>query len=121
MQHGVRARELDRPIVAALQLNGRASCGAIAKQVGSSESTVLYRAGPLTESGQLRVIGVADVLRCGLGVPVLVRFRCDTASRVAAVVAARPETRYTSVLTGSADCTTGFVMTDVSGHRPHAT
>ncbi|WP_027928562.1 Lrp/AsnC family transcriptional regulator [Amycolatopsis thermoflava] len=112
MQNDVKVGELDRRIVAALQLNGRASWGAVAKYAGTSESTVLRRAAQLTESGQLRVIGVVDVLRCGLGVPVLVRFRCrpGTAGAVAEAIAARPETRYASVLTGSADCTAELVL-----------
>lgn len=107
-----KGRELDRRVVAALQLNGRASWGAIAKHVGASESTVLRRVGQLTDSGQLRVIGVVDVLRCGLGVPVLIRFRCRPGSEneVAAALAARPETRYASVLAGSADCVAEVVL-----------
>jgi DNA-binding Lrp family transcriptional regulator len=112
MLDSVKVGELDGRIVAALQLNGRASWGAIAKHAGTSESTVLRRVGQLTESGQLRVIGVVDVLRCGLGVPVLVRFRCrpGTTGRVAAALAARAETRYVSVLAGSADCAAEVVV-----------
>jgi DNA-binding Lrp family transcriptional regulator len=107
-----KGRELDRRVVAALQLNGRASWGAIAKHVDASESTVLRRVAQLTDSGQLRVIGVVDVLRCGLGVPVLIRFRCRPGSEndVAASLAARPETRYASVLAGSADCVAEVVL-----------
>ncbi|MEW2503301.1 MULTISPECIES: Lrp/AsnC family transcriptional regulator [unclassified Amycolatopsis] len=112
MQDEAKVSELDRRIVAALQLNGRASWGAIARHVGTSESTVLRRAGQLTESGQLRVIGVVDVLRCGLGVPVLARLRCrpGTATAVAEALAARPEVRYATVLAGSADCSAEFVL-----------
>ncbi|MBB4682695.1 Lrp/AsnC family transcriptional regulator [Amycolatopsis jiangsuensis] len=112
MQNEGRSSDLDRRIVAALQLNGRASWGAVARHVGASESTVLRRAGQLTESGQLRVIGVVDVLRCGLGVPVLARLRCrpGTAAAVADTLAARPEVRYASVLSGSADCSAEFVL-----------
>lgn len=112
MQIEGKAPELDRRIVAALQLNGRASWGAIAGHVGASESTVLRRAAQLTESGRLRVIGVVDVLRCGLGVPVLARLRCrpGTAARVAEALAARPEVRYATVLAGSADCSAEFVL-----------
>lgn len=112
MPNTVRVTELDRRIIAALQLNGRASWGAIARHVGTSESTVLRRAGQLTESGQLRVIGVVDVLRCGLGVPVLARLRCrpGSAAAVAEALAARPEVRYASVLAGSADCSAEFVL-----------
>jgi DNA-binding Lrp family transcriptional regulator len=107
-----KGRELDIRIVAALQLNGRASWSAIARHVGASESTVLRRVGQLTERGLLRVIGVVDVLRCGLGVPVLVRFRCrpGTAEAVTAALAARPETRYASVLAGGVDCAAELVV-----------
>jgi DNA-binding Lrp family transcriptional regulator len=112
VQNEGKATELDRRIVAALQLNGRASWGAIARHVGASESTVLRRAEKLTESGRLRVIGVVDVLRCGLGVPVLARLKCrpGTAATVADALAARPDVRYATVLAGSADCSAEFVL-----------
>ncbi|HVV11334.1 Lrp/AsnC family transcriptional regulator [Amycolatopsis sp.] len=112
MQDDVRGADLDRRIAAALQLDGRASWGAIARHVGTSESTVLRRVGQLTDSGQVRVIGVLDVLRCGLGVPVVMRFKCapGTSGEVARAIAARPDTRYASVLAGSADCVAEFVL-----------
>ncbi|UOX92499.1 Lrp/AsnC family transcriptional regulator [Amycolatopsis sp. FBCC-B4732] len=112
VQNEGKAPELDRRIVAALQLNGRASWGAVARHVGASESTVLRRAAQLTDSGRLRVIGVVDVLRCGLGVPVIARLRCrpGTAAGVAEALAARPEVRYATVLAGSADCSAEFVL-----------
>ncbi|MQA10542.1 MAG: AsnC family transcriptional regulator [Pseudonocardiaceae bacterium] len=112
MQADHRSSELDRRIVGALQLNGRASWSAIAKHVGASESTVLRRVGQLAGRGQLRVIGVVDVLRCGLGVPVLIRLHCrpGTTEAVSAEIAARPDTRYASVLSGSADCAAEVVL-----------
>jgi DNA-binding Lrp family transcriptional regulator len=112
VQNEVKATELDRRIVGALQLNGRASWGAVARHVGASESTVLRRAAQLTESRQLRVIAVLDVLRCGLGVPVITRLRCrpGSAAGVAEALAARPEVRYATVLAGSADCSAEFVL-----------
>ncbi|WP_222871060.1 Lrp/AsnC family transcriptional regulator [Nonomuraea sp. PA05] len=104
--------ELDRAIVAALQLNGRAPWSLIARLVGASESTVVRRAALLGENGLLRVIGVVDVLRCGLGVPVLSRFRCrpGTTYEVAACLAERPQARFVSVVSGSADCVAEFVV-----------
>lgn len=112
VQGGAKGGELDRRIVAALQLNGRASWSAIARHVGASESTVLRRTAQLTANGQLRVIGVLDVLRCGLGVPVLLRIRCapGAATRVATALAARVDTRFVAVLAGSADCVAEFVL-----------
>lgn len=104
--------DVDGRIAAALQLNGRASWSAIARGLGVSESTVLRRVTALHEQGRLRVIGVLDVLRCGLGVPVLVRLRCrpGTAHTVAEAIAARPQTRYATVLTGGADCAAELVL-----------
>ncbi|WP_433444434.1 Lrp/AsnC family transcriptional regulator [Nonomuraea sp. CA-141351] len=112
MQDGVEIDELDRAIVAALQLNGRAPWSLIARLVGASESTVVRRAAVLGDSGLLRVIGVVDVLRCGIGVPVLSRFRCRPGStyEVAAAIAARPEARFVAVVSGSADCVAEFVV-----------
>jgi DNA-binding Lrp family transcriptional regulator len=112
VQNEDNRRGLDQRIIAALQLDGRASWGAVARHVGSSESTVLRRVSQLAERGSLRVIGVVDVLRCGLGVPVLVRLRCrpGTADAVAAAVAARPEARFVTVLTGSVDCAAELVL-----------
>lgn len=120
MQNEAKTSELDRRIVAALQLNGRASWGAVARHVGASESTVLRRAEKLTENGRLRVIGVVDVLRCGLGVPVIARLKCrpGAAATVAEALAARPDVRYASVLAGSADCSAEFVLpsyADIAG------
>lgn len=107
---------LDRAIVAALQLNGRATWNEVARHVGAEPRTVMRRAARLEESGLLRVIGVVDVLRCGLGIPVLVRYRCrpGTAPRVATALARRPQTRFVAVVAGSTDCVAEMV---VPGHR----
>ncbi len=103
---------LDRAIIAALQLNGRASWHEVARHVGAEPRTVMRRAARLEESGLLRVIGVVDVLRCGLGVPVLVRYRCrpGTAPRVAAALAARPQMRFVACVAGSTDLVAEMVV-----------
>lgn len=108
----VDPHDLDARIAGALQLDGRASWSLVARQLGASESVVLRRVQALHATGRLRVIGVVDVLRCGFGVPVLVRLRCrpGTADAVADAVAARPETRFVSVLTGGADCAAEIVV-----------
>ncbi|WP_103962639.1 Lrp/AsnC family transcriptional regulator [Nonomuraea solani] len=112
MQEVVQIDELDRAIVAALQLNGRAPWSVVARIVGASESTVVRRATLLGDSGLLRVIGVVDVLRCGLGVPVLSRLRCrpGTSYDVAGRVAALPQARFVAVVSGSADVVAEFVV-----------
>lgn len=104
--------EVDRAIVAALQVDGRAPWHAVARVVGASEATVKRRAARLEEAGLLRVIGVVDVLRCGLGVPVLMRVRCRPGAsvEVAGQIAARAEARFVCVVTGTADCVAELVV-----------
>jgi DNA-binding Lrp family transcriptional regulator len=104
--------ELDRRLLGALQLDGRAPWHLVARAVGASESTVQRRFSALRARGAARVIGVVDVLRCGLGVPVLVRISCrpGTAHEVAARLAARPEARFVAVLTGRIDAVAEFVV-----------
>lgn len=102
----------DRAIIAALQLDGRAPWHTVARAAGTSEATVKRRAARLEEAGLLRVIGVVDVLRCGLGVPVLMRVRCRPGAslHVAEQIAARPQTRFVCVVTGTADCVAELVI-----------
>jgi DNA-binding Lrp family transcriptional regulator len=98
--------------MAALQLDGRAPWHLVARAVGVSESTVQRRFAALRERRAARVIGVVDVLRCGLGVPVLIRVksRPGTAEDVAATLAARQEARFVAVVTGGADAVAEFVV-----------
>ena len=105
---------VDRRIMAALQLDGRAPWHAVARAAGTSKSTVVRRFAALRDRGLVRVIGVVDVLRCGLGLPALVRLGCKpgTASEVASRVAARPEARFVAVVTGRSDCVAEVVVPD---------
>jgi DNA-binding Lrp family transcriptional regulator len=104
----------DQRVLAALQLDGRASWATVARAVGSSESTVQRRYNALVESGAARVIAVVDVLRCGLGIPVLVRVATQPGKSldVARQLAARPQARFVAVLTGGADAVAEFVVPD---------
>ncbi len=111
----IRTEELaepDRRLVAALQLDGRAPWQLVARAAGMSESTAQRRFAALRERRAARVIGVVDVLRCGLGVPVLVRVSCrpGAAEDVAAGLAERPEARFVAVVTGGADAVAEFVV-----------
>ncbi|WP_329236941.1 Lrp/AsnC family transcriptional regulator [Actinoallomurus sp. NBC_01490] len=112
MVDDTRIGEVDRQVMAALQLDGRAPWHLVARAVGVSESTAQRRFAALRERGAARVIGVVDVLRCGLGVPVLTRISCrpGTAEDVAASLAARPEARFVAVVTGAADAVAEFVV-----------
>lgn len=97
--------DLDRKIIAALQINGRATWHKVASAVGASESTVSRRANRLLSQGYLRIVGVADPLRCGLGFPVLLQLECavGAVASVARTLAQRPDVRFVALLTGSYD------------------
>lgn len=97
--------EQDRKIVAALQINGRATWHQVARAVGASESTVSRRANRLLGEGYLRIVGVADPLRCGLGFAVLLQVECavGAVASVARSLAMRPDVRFVALLTGSYD------------------
>jgi DNA-binding Lrp family transcriptional regulator len=105
---------VDRRLVAALQLNGRASWKQVARALGVPESTVARRGQQLIESGLVGVTGVLDHLRCGLGISLQVRLRCrpGTATGVAQALAALPVARFVTVVTGSADVAAELVVRD---------
>lgn len=96
---------LDRRIAAALQINGRASWQQVAHAVGSSESTVARRAQRMINSREIRVVAIADPIRCGFGYPVLVQLKCEVGEsyRVAHALAERPDVRFLALVTGSFD------------------
>ncbi|MFF5986425.1 Lrp/AsnC family transcriptional regulator [Prauserella flavalba] len=108
----VRLDDVDRRIVAALQLNGRASWKKIAQAIGATESTVARRGQQLIESRIVGVTGVLDHLRCGLGISLIVRMRCrpGRANAVADALADLPVARFVTVVSGSADVAAEVVV-----------
>jgi DNA-binding Lrp family transcriptional regulator len=114
VSESVSLTELDRRLVAALQLNGRASWTQVARALGAPESTVARRGQQLIDSGLVGVTGVLDHLRCGLGISLMVRMRCrpGTATAVAAALTELPEARFVTVVTGSADVAAEIVVRD---------
>jgi DNA-binding Lrp family transcriptional regulator len=109
---GGNLTELDRRIVAALQLNGRAPWKQVALAIEANESTVARRGQQLLDSGVLGITGQLDHLRCGLGISLQVRLRCrpGTSTAVARALADLPVTRFVTVVTGSADVSAEFVV-----------
>ena len=96
---------IDRRITAALQINGRASWQQVARVVGTSESTVSRRAQRLIGFGKIRVVAIADPVRCGLGYWVLLQVKCELGEgpSVARTLAARADVRYLALVTGQFD------------------
>lgn len=112
--HVEMADEVDRRIIAALQLNGRAPWSAIARWAGTSETTVQRRFAALHEHGLVHVVGVVDLDRTDAGSSMLVRVQAKPGKgwELAERLAARAEARFLAVVTGAADLIVDFVAKD---------
>jgi DNA-binding Lrp family transcriptional regulator len=111
--------DLERAIVAHLQRDGRVPFRTLAAELDVTETTIYRRVQQLTDAGYFQVIGVVDPLRLGHGHAVLAGINCDptAAQRVAAALAALPETRFVALVTGTHDVVCELVTND----RAHLT
>ena len=98
--------ELDRQLVHALQINGRAPFSAIAEVLGVSDRTIARRYARLRSVGGLRVLGGIDSTALG-AVLWLLRVRCapTAAVAVAEALARRPDTSWVSLTSGGTEIT----------------
>ncbi|ROS74080.1 DNA-binding Lrp family transcriptional regulator [Curtobacterium sp. PhB130] len=110
--HAAGADDVDRAVLRALAHDGRASWATIGELAGCSTSTAQRRVTRLVEDGAVRIIAASDVLASGFGVSTKVRVRSGAAraDALADALARRPEVRFVSTLTGSADCTAEVVL-----------
>lgn len=101
----VTADDTDRLIAAALQVNGRASWGEIARAVDLPERTVARRGQRLLDRGLVRVSTYVDPARVLHARAVLFRIKTEPTElwRVARTLARRPDASSVSVLEGSHD------------------
>jgi DNA-binding Lrp family transcriptional regulator len=97
---------LDRRIVAALHVDGRATWRRIASVLNEAERTVTRRGTQLLASGAVAVHALADPHRIANSEPFIVLATCNPGAVWTAAVglARRPESVVTHILTGSADC-----------------
>jgi DNA-binding Lrp family transcriptional regulator len=95
---------LDRQIIHALIIDGRASFSRIATVVGVSEQTVARRYRRMRAGHVLRVVGLADSQRLGLS-DWLIRLQCvpDAAAAVAQALAHRGDTSWVSLCSGGTE------------------
>jgi DNA-binding Lrp family transcriptional regulator len=98
--------DLDRRIVAALMIDGRAPWRKIAAVLDVPDRTITRRGTALLESGAVGIHALADPHRTGRGDPFVVTFSCSPATvwPTCASIARRPETVTTYVLSGHAQC-----------------
>ncbi|GAA4616925.1 Lrp/AsnC family transcriptional regulator [Actinoallomurus liliacearum] len=99
---------LDRDLVHALQIDGRAPFSKIAEVLGVSDQTIARRYRRLRTAGTLRVVGAIDGGRVGL-VSWAIRLRAtpDVAGAVATALARRPDTYWVHLLSGGTEITCG--------------
>jgi DNA-binding Lrp family transcriptional regulator len=96
--------ELDRQLLQALQLNGRAPFNRIAEVLGVSDQTIARRYARLRSAGSLRVLGMTDPTVLG-EVTWFVRVHCapDVAGPVAEALARRDDTSWVSLTSGGTE------------------
>ncbi|GAA4227507.1 Lrp/AsnC family transcriptional regulator for asnA, asnC and gidA [Streptosporangium album] len=102
---------VDLRVVAALQVNGRATWDRIARVLKEPTRNVARRATRLRESGVLSVIGMVDDLRLD---SVVLRLRCrpGSAAGVGAALSELPQARFVTLVSGSADCVAELSVAD---------
>ncbi len=96
--------EVDRGLVHALQIDGRAAFRAIGEALGVSENTVARRYRRLRTAGVLRVVGTLNGARLGYSAWTI-RLRCtpDAAGAMATALAKRSDTSFVHLLSGGTE------------------
>jgi DNA-binding Lrp family transcriptional regulator len=96
--------DLDRGLLCALGVDGRASFARIAQVLGVSDRTVARRFDRMRETNLLRLVGTVDGSRLG-GAQWIIRLRCQpgSAMEVAAALARREDTRWVHLLSGGTE------------------
>ncbi|WP_179836927.1 Lrp/AsnC family transcriptional regulator [Actinomadura citrea] len=95
---------IDRGLVHALQLEGRAPFSRIAEVLGASEQTVARRYRKLRSSGAIRVVGGVDGARLGYtSWTIRLRTTPDASNALGAALARRPDTFYVHLLSGGTE------------------
>ena len=97
---------LDRHLVRALQVDGRASFSRIARALGVSDQTVARRYGRLRGQGSIQVMGLTSPAVMG-EVQWIIRVQCtpDGAAPVAEALARRDDTAWISLISGGTEIT----------------
>jgi DNA-binding Lrp family transcriptional regulator len=98
--------ELDRRLVRALQIDGRAAFSTIAEALGVSDRTIARRYSERRSAGALRVLGGFTPTVLG-AVQWFLRVRCapGAAAPVTEALARRPDTSWVSLTSGDTEIT----------------
>ncbi|MCS7477979.1 Lrp/AsnC family transcriptional regulator [Umezawaea endophytica] len=96
--------DVDRGVLTALAVDGRASFARVGEVLGVSDRTVARRYARLCEANLVRLVGDVDARRLG-GAEWIVRVRCEqgSAAQVAEALARRDDTRWVNLLSGGTE------------------
>ena len=110
-----RLDDVDRQVIATLQLNGRKPFKEIAEETGIPASSVRYRVQKLEESGILQIVGIANPLAIGFDRLAMIGLKCapGTGRDVCASLAEFSETSYVILTTGTFDVMVEVVCRDL--------
>lgn len=105
---------LDLQIIAALQVDARASFPLIASVLGEQERTVSRRTERLVDTGSVRLTAFVDELTTGIGQPVSLRISVSPGEveHVAVELSHRSDTRAVMAVTGDADVCCELIAAD---------
>ncbi len=111
-----RLDDVDKRIIAALQVEGQRPYSRIAGDLGVSESVVRYRVSRLEQSGILQVVGIADPLRLGFDHMAMIgiKARSGTVREVCEAITAFPETSYVANTAGRFDALVEVICRDTA-------
>ncbi|WP_285760544.1 Lrp/AsnC family transcriptional regulator [Nocardiopsis ansamitocini] len=111
--------EIDRRIVAVLQVDGRRSFTKLAKEIGTSESVVRYRVQRLERAKILQIVGIADPLKIGFDLMSMIGVRVvpGRLESVVEEIKTLPETSYVASLAGSFDLIVEVVCRDTAHYN----
>ena len=100
----VEIDDLDRAVVHALRIDGRAGWREIGTVLGVSDQTVARRYRRLRESAGVRVVGLVNPIRLGYEMWMLrLHTRPDAAAPLAEALARRPDTTWVSLFSGGTE------------------
>lgn len=105
--------QISKRLIALLQVDGRASYAALAKQVGLSEAAVRQRVQRLIESNVMQIVAVTDPKMVGFSRQAMVGIRASgDLEELANELASIPEVIYVVVTAGSFDLLAEVVCED---------
>ena len=104
---------VDKLIIEQLQEDGRRPYTEVAMKVGLSEAAVRQRVKTMINSGVMQIVAVADPLRSGFPIEVMVALRVEgDLMKTAEALAAVPEIIYVVVAAGSFDILVEVLCSD---------